>query len=231
MSAQALFEDAIVLVELTELAARVPPGAREYWALDCAKRAIGDDNWMLRRQRERLRGWWRIGQQQLERRLSDEPEPPQDDLRQLFEAAQASVPEIIEELPAADVGRDGVARVRAVAAVQSLVHALRCVDGHPEHETAARLAQGAFADPREEAGNQARRLLMRTKLIPTGAELLVRLDYAESLGALPRDPEQRAWLDAQREHLMNEDEECRLAVVFRHLDRVFLAELASAGLT
>lgn len=102
------------------------------------------------------------------------------------------------------------------------------MDGHPAHETTARTAQSAFEAPHDEANNQARRLLTRAKLIPSGAELLVRLDYAESLGALPRDPQQRAWLDAQRELLMNEDEAGRLAVVFRHLDAVFLAELTGA---
>jgi hypothetical protein len=223
-----LFESVLVLVELTELAARVPAGAREQWALDCAKRACGDD--FLALDGVVHSAWWDIARWRLGHRLgaigSDSDAAA---LRQIFEDMQASIGDAVDSLrDIVETQGPGHGRARAVEAMQSVVWALRCADGHPDHEAAARTAQRAFEDPHEEAGNQARRLLMRSKLTPTGAELLVRLDYAESLGALPRDPDQRAWLDAQRELLMNEDEAGRLAVVFRHLDAVFLAELARA---
>jgi hypothetical protein len=159
--------------------------------------------------------------------VDPEPAAEPDSVREAFERAQQLARELLDDMQEHSTNA-GPGYARAVAAVSSLVLALRCIDGHPDHEAAARTAQLAFEQPHEEAGNQARRLLLRAKLIPSGAELLMRLDYAEGRGVLPSAPEQRAWIDAQRELLMNEDENGRLAVVFRHLDRVFLAELARA---
>lgn len=214
-----LFDGVLMLVELTELGQRVPAGAREHWALDCAKRAIGDDIPALRPHRAVLRTSLSAARSRLTVSSTE--------TREEFDRAQQHASEALDELQERfDEEGPGLGRARAVEAARSLLAAMRCVDGHREHEAAARVAQGAFEDPLAEADNQARRLLQRCKLIPTGAELLVRLDYAEDHGAMPKDPRERAWLDAQRELLMNEDQERRMAVVFRHLHRVFLAELS-----
>jgi hypothetical protein len=161
----------------------------------------------------------------LTQRLAAPGEPTE--VHEEFERAQQRARGCLEELQERSANA-GPGHARALAAVSAVVWAMRCADGHADHEAAARTAQAAFEEPDEEAGNQARRLLLRCKLIPSGAELLVRLDYAEAHGALPRAPEQLEWLNLQRASLMNEDQDGRLAVVFRHFDRVFLAEFARA---
>jgi hypothetical protein len=226
-----LFDGVLMLVELTELSHRVPAGARELWALDCARRAIASDIPILRPQQSMLRACLAAARRWATRPIDPaataaaEPTAESDALRDAFEHGQLLARELLDEMQERSTNA-GPGYARAVAAVSSLVWALRCIDGHPDHEVAARTAQLAFEEPHAEAANQARRLLLRAKLIPSGAELLMRLDYAEGRGVLPSAPEQRAWIDAQRELLMNEDENGRLAVVFRHLDRVFLAEFS-----
>jgi hypothetical protein len=228
-----LFDGVLMLVELTELSQRVPAGVRELWALDCARRAIASDILTLRPQLAMLRTWlaatrqWATVEIESARAADLTYSAESASLREAFEHAQLLARDHLDDMQEGSANA-GPGYARAVAAVSSLVWAMRCVDGHPDHEAAARAAQAAFEEPNAEADNQARRLLLRAKLIPSGAELLMRLDYAEARGVLPSAPEQRAWLDAQRELLMNEDEAGRLAVVFRHLDRVFLTELARA---
>lgn len=226
-----LFDSVLMLVELTPLSQRVPAGVRELWALDCARRAIASDILTLRPQLAMLRSCLAAAQRWAAATLgpgrATEPVPTAEaeSLREAFQHAQLLARGLLDEMQERS-GNAGPGYARAVAAVSSLVWAMRCIEGHPEHEVAARTAQAAFEEPDVEAGNQARRLLLRGKLIPSGAELLMRLDYAEARGALPSAPEQRAWLDAQRELLMNEDENGRLAVVFHYLDHVFHSELA-----
>ena len=215
-----LFDGVLMLVELTELAARVPAGARQHWALDCAKRAIGDDIPALRPHRVMLRSGLSAARSRL---IAGSPADSREEFERVEQLTRDALGELQQRL---DDEGPGFGRARAVEAARSLIVAMRCVEGHPEHETTARVAQRAFEDPLAEADNQARRLLLRCKLIPSGAELLVRLDYAEDHGAMPKSPQERAWLDAQRELLMNEDEEGRMAVVFRHFHRVFLGELS-----
>lgn len=222
-----LFDSVLMLVERTELSQRVPAGARELWALECARRAIASDIPILRARISVLRSHVAAARRWATRPPEPELTAESESLREAFERAQLLARALLEDMQAQSTNA-GPGYARAVAAVASLVWAMRCVAGHPDHEAAARAAQAAFEHPGAEANNQARRLLLRGKLIPSGAELLMRLDYAEARGALPSAPEQLAWLDAQRELLMNEDENGRLAVVFRHLDRVFLAELARA---
>jgi hypothetical protein len=224
-----LFDGVLMLVELTELSQRVPAGVRELWALDCARRAIASDIPILRPQLSRLRSYVMAAQRFALSKSGPDPTPESEigSLREGFEQAQLLARELFDDMQER-ASNAGPGYARAVAAVSSLVWAMRCIDGHPDHEAAARTAQAAFEEPDEEAANQARRLLLRGKLIPSGAELLMRLDYAEARGVLPSAPEERAWIDAQRELLMNEDENGRLAVVFRYLDRVFLTELARA---
>jgi hypothetical protein len=217
-----LFDRVLMLVELTELAQRVPAGVRELWALDCARRTVAADILALRPHVRMLRSGLAVAASHLAQRLAAPTEPLQ---REAFEHARLLVHECLEQLQQRSPN-SGPGHAQAVAAVSSVLLAMRCADGHADHEATARTAQAAFEHPDEEAGNQARRLLLRSKLIPSGAELLVRLDYAEAHGALPRAPEQLEWLNAQRGLLMNEDHDGRLAVVFRHLDRVFLAELS-----
>jgi hypothetical protein len=216
-----LFDGVLMLVELTELATRVPPGVRELWAIDCARRAVAADIQSLRPYVSVLRSSLAVARTHLNQRLAapTEDAPARDEFEHARELVQTRFDHFHERSNNAGPGH-----ARALAAVSAVVLAMRCADGQREHENTARTAQEAF----EEAGNQARRLLLRSKLIPSGAELLVRLDYAESLGALPRVPEQLDWLNAQRGLLMNEDEDGRLAVVFRHFDRVFLGEFARA---
>jgi hypothetical protein len=222
-----LFDSVLMLVELTELSQRVPAGVRQLWALDCARRALASDIPRLRPQLSMLRAWWAAARRYAVVASEPEPKSEPEPLREGFERAQQLARELFNDMRGGSANLGPEYR-RAVAAVSSLVWAMRCVDGHPDHEAVARTAQAAFEEPDEEAANQARRLLLRCKLIPSGAELLMRLDYAEARGILPAAPEERAWLDAQRELLMNEDENGRLAVVFRYLDSVFLTELARA---
>lgn len=220
-----LFDGVLMLVELTELSQRVPKGVRELWALDCARRAIASDIPILRPRLSILRAYLATA-----RRFAisaAESDSAAESLREEFDRTHLLARELLDDMQDGSANA-GPGYARAVAAVSSLVWAIRCADGLPDHETAARTAQAAFEEPEEEAANQARRLLLRGKLIPSGAELLMRLDYAEARGVLPSAPEERAWIDAQRELLMNEDENGRLAVVFRYLDRVFLTELARA---
>jgi hypothetical protein len=218
-----LFDGVLMLVELTELATRVPPGVLELWAIDCARRAVAADIPRLRSHAGALRWSLTVARSHLNQRLAapDEDAPARDEFEHAREIVQTRF-EVFHE----HSNNAGPEHARALAAVSAVVLAMRCADGQREHEATARTAQEAFEEPDEEAANQARRLLLRSKLIPSGSELLVRLDYAESLGALPRAPEQLDWLNAQRGLLMNEDEDGRLAVVFRHLDRVFLKEFA-----
>lgn len=224
-----LFDGVLMLVDLTELSQRVPAGVRQLWALECARRALASDIPLLRPQLSMLRSWLAAARRhalhaaepESEPAAESEPESP----REAFERAQLLARELLDDMQERSANA-GPEYARAVAAVASLVWAMRCADGHADHEAAARTAQAAFEEPDEEAGNQARRLLLRCKLVPSGAELLMRLDYAEARGVLPSAPEERAWLDAQRELLMNEDENGRLAVVFRYLESVFLTELA-----
>jgi hypothetical protein len=218
-----LFDGVLMLVELTELSTRVPPGVRELWAIDCARRAVAADIQSLRPYVSMLRSALTVARSHLNQRLA----APTEDApgREAFEQARELVQSRFAHLQERS-NNAGPGHARAFAAVSAVVLAMRCADGQREHEATARTAQEAFEEPDEEAANQARRLLLRSKLIPSGSELLVRLDYAESLGALPRAPEQLDWLNAQRGLLMNEDEDGRLAVVFRHLDRVFLKEFA-----
>jgi hypothetical protein len=228
-----LFDGVLMLVELTELSQRVPAGVRELWALDCARRAISSDIPNLRPQLAVLRSYlaaaqrWGTFAAKLPSTAESGRTSESETLREAFDRAQLLARELLDDMQEFSTNA-GPGYARAVAAVSSLVWAMRCLDGHPDHEAAARTAQAAFEDRDAEAGHQARRLLLRGKLIPSGAELLMRLDYAEARGVLPSAPEQRAWLDAQRELLMNEDENGRLAVVFRHLEQVFLTELARA---
>jgi hypothetical protein len=224
-----LFDAVLMLVELTELSQRIPAGVRQLWALECARRAIASDIPLLRPRLAVLRTWLAAARHHALHAAEPESEPAaeSESPREAFERAQLLARELLDDMQERSANA-GPEYARAVAAVSSLVSAMRCADGHPDHEAAARTAQAAFEEPDEEAGNQARRLLLRCKLIPSGAELLMRLDYAEARGVLPSAPEERAWLDAQRELLMNEDENGRLAVVFRYLDSVFLTELARA---
>lgn len=220
-----LIGDLLVLTELTELAARVPAGARERWALDCAGRAVGVDLAELATHQRELKWCLASGRARL-RHMDDETAKARlDDAIGLARDHVAALAQNLEDRP----GRGRLRRQRALAAANSAVWALRCVEGEGIHEQAARSAQRAFEDPVEEARAQGRRLLLRTKLIPSGADLLVRLDYAEARGALPDDPAERAWIDNHRALLMAEDEDGRFAVVLRYRECVFLAELERAG--
>ena len=214
--------DLLVIIELTEIAARVPAGARELWTLDCAGRAVGVDIRELDRHMGSLRACLARARAHV---LAPEPEPEPDAVDDLVQTVR-------------EVGRalrlegNSNRNLRAIAAVDAALFAIDGVFGRSDptsaHEAVARRAQAAFEDPDEEALAQARRLLLRTKLIPSGAELLVRLDYAEAHGALPPGPGERAWLDGQRARLMMEDQDSRFAVTLRYLELVFLGELARA---
>ena len=216
-AATAVLGDLLVLIELTELGKHIPARGLERWAIDCAQRAVGayvdrcgPQLPALRRGLVTARRWL--------------AEPPDDDQRNDANvAALAARDELLRRAQAAS--RDRLALLRAGKAAEAVVRVLDCVVGSAHAEQVAAVAREAFPDPEDEAAAQTRRLLLWTKLLPSGPELLVRLDYAESRGRLPTDREQREWIESQRVLLMADDEAGRLAMVLRHLELVFLAEL------
>ena len=211
----------LVIVELTELRYRIPAAALELWAIDCARRALGVDlprvpgslRTELRRCLDTARRWVRAPEDEL---LADH-----------FAAARARQATLLGDLGTA-FGRNRESREHALLHAVRL--ALECVAGEPAFDELAEVARSVFAMPDRpaEAEAQTRRLLVRAKLMPSGAELLVRLDYAESRGLLPNDAASRAWLDRQRRLLMAENEDSRFAVTLRYMDEVFDAELEAA---
>lgn len=215
--------DLLRLVERSELGARVPAQALELWALDCARRALGVDLRVLDVHVGTLRRGISAARTLLRK-------PDVDDVPAAFELARADVERCRTELRTVEQpGLNGRLALSAIEAVASAMDCARDRD-HARIESTARLAREAFhANDRDiEFDAQVRRLLLRCGLLPSGDELLVRLDYAEARGALPRDPAQQAWLDAQRQKLMADDTERRLIVVIRHLEQVFLAEFEQA---
>ncbi|HLT35373.1 MAG TPA: hypothetical protein VK034_03785 [Enhygromyxa sp.] len=213
----ARLEDLLVLIELTPLGARAREHGVKLWALDCASRAvaanievIGQHATVLRRALEVTRQWLRA------------PEAQQE----IF-MDQVSRVGGVQELLAREreqASRRRLAYTYAVQAAVAVGEAMACVQGHRSPEEIAEAARRAFPDPDIEATAQLRRLLIWTRLLPDGSDLLVRLDYAESRG-LPDDAPTRTWLETQRASLMTNDEQCRFAVTVRCFDLVFLAEL------
>lgn len=215
--------DLLVLVELTSARERVPAGALERWALDCAGRSLGADLRGLDPHRSMLRAALVGARAALRERAAGLAPTTLADAH----GRALAVREALD-----DTELDDLDTARSRAAAASVHHALRCIgEGlapNPRrnveaHATAER-ARAAFANGYAESLPQARRLLWRAQLLPTGAELLVRLDYAESRGALPPDPRAREWIHAQRRLLMAEDEDSRFALVLRHPRPVFLTE-------
>ncbi len=203
----AQLEDLLVLLALTELKARAREGGVEQWLLDCARRAISTNIEALGAARAKT---LRAALQLATRRLRGEVD---DD----------ELAVVLAQLDAirGQIGVPGGIRKPADAVIQTLL----CIRGDVGPEHAAATARQAFAEPEPEAEAQLRRLLTRTGLLPSGAELLVRLDYAESLGRMPTDPDERAWLESRRSALMLDDEHSRFSVTARLFELVFLAEL------
>lgn len=216
-AASEVLEDLLILIEVTELGGRIAERGRERWAIDCARRAVGVYIDRCGPQVPALREGLATA-----RRWFDFP-PNEDQRNHARAAALAARDELLRRAQTA-VRRDRVPLQRASKAAEAVALALDCVVEGAHAERVATVAREAFPDPEDEAAAQARRLLLWTKLLPSGAELLVRLDYAESRGRLPIDREQRTWIEGQRVLLMADDEAGRLALVLRHLELVFLAE-------
>lgn len=215
-----VLEDLLILIELSELGRAIADRGRERWAIDCAKRAVGVYVDRCGPQAPALREGLATARRWLD-------EPPSEDQRSDAVALVIAARDELRRREQTAVRRDRVPLQRASKAAEAVALALDCAVGRVAADRVATTAREAFPDPEDEAAAQARRLLLWTGLLPSGTELLVRLDYAESLGRLPTDVEQRAWIESQRVLLMANDEGGRLAMVLRHLELVFLAELSS----
>jgi hypothetical protein len=217
-SSTEVLEDLLILIELTELGSRIPARSRERWAIDCARRAVGANVEWCGPQLAPLRESLTTATHWLD-------EVPSDEQRSdAIAAAQATCDALLRRAQTASKGaRLGLQRTGKTA--EAVMRALECAAARAPAEQVAAVAREAFPNPEDEAASQARRLLLWTRLLPSGPELLVRLDYAESRGRLPADREQRDWIEAQRVLLMADDEAGRLAMVLRHLELLFLPEL------
>jgi len=216
-AASEVLEDLLILIELSDFGHASADRGRERWAIDCAKRAVGVYVDRCGPQAPALREGLATARRWLE-------QPPNEDQRKDASATVLAARDELLRRAQTAVRRDRVPLQRASKAAEAVGLALDCVVERAPADRVAAVAREAFPDPEDEAAAQARRLLLWTKLLPSGTELLVRLDYAESRGRLPIDGEQRAWIESQRVLLMADDEAGRLAVVLRHLELVFLAE-------
>lgn len=218
--ASEVLRDLWILIERTELGARAAAGGRERWALNCARRAVstnveqlGPELPVLREALARADRWL--------------PDRPDEELSRgvlaSVEQAWRSVAERARRRPGA--GRRALALSNAHMATEAVLRGVVCAASGKHHDRVAELARSSFSNQELEAAAQARRLLLFTKLLPRGADLLVRLDYAESIGKMPLAREEREWIEAQRSLLMANDEQARMAVLLRELELVFLPEL------
>jgi hypothetical protein len=212
-----VLEELLILIELSDLGDRIAERGLERWAIDCARRAVSANVDRCGPQLPALREGLATAKRWLE-------QPPTADQRNDANAAASTACKGILRR-AQEASRYRLALQRTAKSAEAVARALDCVAEAANADQVAAVAREAFPDREDEAAAQARRLLFWTRLLPSGAELLVRLDYAESRGRLPIDGEQRAWIEAQRVLLMADDEAGRLAVVLRHLELVFLAEL------
>jgi hypothetical protein len=213
-----VLEDLLILMEMTELGERIAPKGRERWAVDCAHRAVGANVDRCGEQLPALREGLAAARRWIK-------QPPEQDERDATSTLVWGAHEGLAIRAEAASKGHRLAMQRTVKSAEAVAAALDSVAEGRYMERVAELARKAFPEDNDEATAQAMRLLYWTKMLPSGTELLVRLDYAESLGRLPIDGEQRAWIEAQRGLLMTDDEAGRMAMVLRHLDLVFLAEL------
>jgi hypothetical protein len=218
-SAVAVLEDLLILIELTEFGARARAQGRERWAINCARRAVSTNVERLGPELATLRGLLASAERWLKQ------PPDEDEKRDVIAGFTPTLRSVRERIHQTQNRRRllelGLAH-KAVEAVHLCVAHVASAHGYEQVATRAR---EAFRNQDDEAAAQARRLLLFTKLLPTGADLLVRLDYVESLGRLPSDPEAHAWIEAQRASLMTDDEQARMAVMLRYLELVFMPEL------
>ena len=121
---------------------------------------------------------------------------------------------------------------RQLEAAWAATALVECAQGLTDAAAVAKLAlqamlpdQGALA-PSEalEARWQARRLLWRTNLMPRLPDMLVRLDLAESAGALPRSGPAFERFDALRARI-HADEDARLDLILEFGEALYLFEL------
>jgi hypothetical protein len=213
-----VLEDLLILMELTELGERIAPKGRERWAIDCAQRAVGANVDRCGEQLPALREGLAAARRWLK-------QPPERDEHHATSALVLAARKGLGKRAQEATKGNRLAMQRTVKAADAVIAALDSVAAGANMEQVAAVAREAFPEDADEATAQAMRLLYWTKMLPSGQELLVRLDYAESLGRLPSDGEQRAWIEAQRGLLMTDDEAGRMAMVLRHADLVFLAEL------
>ncbi|GEM_PF-6360439 len=218
--------DLLFILEMTELSRRVPPTTFARWAIDCARRAVGVDLRALDAHVIPLREGLDWARTRLRRGPGSTGASSSSQEAAVVQGCRRTLESALSTTLEASRRRRDVDRItRALAAVEATRCAMRCAEGGLEHEAAARSAQAAFLEPDTEARAQASRLLLRAELLPSGAEILVRLDYAEARGKLPRDPDARQWIEDHRHTLMLEDPSRSLAFVLRDPKLVFLAEL------
>jgi hypothetical protein len=190
-------DDLLAMIQHTELGSRAHEHGVQLWAIDCARRAVDANREVID---SVLAEWsWQSDlDQQLERLVR-------------FMRGKSSEREIYGS--------------REIQGQCELLGRRHEEAPTPDNYRALWAAMAAAAEPEGEALSQLRRLLIWTKLVPSGPELLVRLDYAESRGRLPEDPPTRTWIAEQRLRLMGNDEPAKFAVTMRCFDLVFLAEL------
>lgn len=220
-AASAVLEELLILIELTEFGARAAAGGRERWAINCARRAVSANVEQLGPELLTLREGLACATRWVQRAPDDDA---RNDALLAVERAMRSIRERTPGSPQA-TNRRALAHASAHRAAQAVGASIECAVTANGHERVAEVARSSFPNQEHEAAHQARRLLVCTKLLPSGADLLVRLDHVEALGKMPSDPIERAWIEEQRVALMADDEQVRMAVLLRHLELVFLPEL------
>jgi hypothetical protein len=197
------------VLALVELLGRASPRALGLWACDCARRATHELIVLSNAHDPRVR--------QLLIEVNN---------YFLGRAADLALAQrLAAQLEQRYEGRMREAAWAAAAAVQ-------CALGATEAATVAQLAlramlpeQGDVATARDfEARWQARRLLWRTNSMPRLPDMLVRLDLAESAGALPRSGAALLRFDALRARI-HADEDARLDLILEFGEALYLFEL------
>lgn len=208
----------LLAIEATDLSRRVAPRGLQLWAVDCARRAFGFAPRRLLEPGTLRRGLRVTAAVVREQMPKAELEPVVRELERAHASAIAAYDAQVAERARPRLLDPLRRAVNAAAAVETAARHVH--DGSIELDHVASLARQAFVEPAVEGQAQARRLLMRSGLLRSSDELLVRLDYAESRGLLDTPTATQA-----RQRLMAGDAETRFSVALRYLDAVFHPEL------
>jgi hypothetical protein len=197
------------VLALAELLGRASPRPLGLWACDCARRATHEEIVVARGYDGRIR--------QLLLEVNNHFFGRAADL--------ALAQRLAAQLEHHYEGRMREAAWAAAAAVE-------CALGSTEAVAVAQLAlramlpdQGDVSPVREmESRWQARRLLWRTNSMPRLPDMLVRLDLAESAGAVPQSGPALLRFDALRARI-HADEDARLDLILEFGEALYLFEL------